>query len=172
MKTIFLNILFYFIAFFYLNEVKAQELTSPFILSSVGPILNMSNNSMALTFNSNATCLNMQNGTAVFVGNRGLGLFAFNCDVNTKYNTLGIKLFPNPVAANTKIKFINIPPLEEVFAISIWNAEGFKLSSSKATGYELCQGKLIDFSVISMGAFVIQIESAMYKDALKFIKAK
>lgn len=172
MKTLFLNILFYFIAFFYINEVKAQELTSPFILSSVGPILNMSNNSMALTFNSNATCLNMQNGTAVLFGNRGMGLFAINCDVNSKYNTLGIKLFPNPVAANTKIKFINMPPLEENFAISIWNAEGTKLSSSKATGYELYQGKLIDFSALSTGAFVIQVESTIYKDALKFVKAK
>jgi len=172
MKTIFLNILFHFIAFFYINEVKAQELTSPFILSSVGPILNMSNNSMALTFNSNATCLNMQNGTAVLFGNRGMGLFAINCDVNSKYNTLGIKLFPNPVAANTKIKFINMPPLEENFAISIWNAEGTKLSSSKATGYELYQGKLIDFSALSTGAFVIQVESIIYKDALKFVKAK
>lgn len=147
-------------------------MTSPFILSSVGPILNMSNNSMALTFNSNATCLNMQNGTAVLFGNRGMGLFAINCDVNSKYNTLGIKLFPNPVAANTKIKFINMPPLEENFAISIWNAEGTKLSSSKATGYELYQGKLIDFSALSTGAFVIQVESTIYKDALKFVKAK
>ena len=147
-------------------------MTSPFILSSVGPILNMSNNSMALTFNSNATCLNMQNGTAVLFGNRGMGLFAINCDVNSKYNTLGIKLFPNPVAANTKIKFINMPPLEENFAISIWNAEGTKLSSSKATGYELYQGKLIDFSALSTGAFVIQVESIIYKDALKFVKAK
>lgn len=65
-----------------------------------------------------------------------------------------------------------MPPLEENFAISIWNAEGTKLSSSKATGYELYQGKLIDFSALSTGAFVIQVESTIYKDALKFVKAK
>ena len=149
----------------------AQQTQGAFIMSSVGSIQNMSNNSMAVTFNSTATCLNVQNGTAVLNGDRGTGAFAVNCEVNTKFNTLGIKLYPNPVTSSTKVKFINTPPLTDQFSISIWSAEGFKISSGKATGYEIYQGKLLDLSGLVPGSFIIQIESENYRDALKFIKA-
>ena len=153
------------------QSIQAQQLTGAFIMSSVGGLNNMSNNSMAVTFSSSATCLNVQNGTAVLTGDRGTGNFAVNCEVNTIFNSLGIKLFPNPVGANTKVKFINMPKLTEQFSISVWNAEGFQISSSKATGYELFQGKGMDFSSLIAGNYIIQIESEKYRDALKFIKA-
>ena len=153
------------------QSIQAQQLTGAFIMSSVGGLNNMSNNSMAVTFSSSATCLNVQNGTAVLTGNRGTGSFAINCDVDTKFNTLGIKLYPNPVGANTKVKFINTPPLTEQFSITVWSAEGYKISSIKATGYEIFQGKQMNFSSIGTGSYIIQIESEKYRDALKFIKA-
>jgi hypothetical protein len=74
------------------QSIQAQQLTGAFIMSSVGGLNNMSNNSMAVTFSSSATCLNVQNGTAVLTGDRGTGNFAVNCEVKSKYNTLGIKL--------------------------------------------------------------------------------
>jgi len=153
------------------RSLQAQQLTGAFIMSSVGGLQNMSNNSMAVTFSSSATCLNVQNGTAVLTGYRGTGIFAVNCEVNTIFNRLGIKLFPNPVGANTKVKFINTPPLTDQFTISVWNAEGFKITIAKATGYELFQGKGMDFSSLTAGSYIIQIESDKYRDALKFIKA-
>ena len=153
------------------QSIQAQELSGAFIMSSVGGLQNMSNNSMAITFSSSATCLNVQNGTAVLTGDRGTGSFAVNCEVNTIFNSLGIKLYPNPVGANTKVKFINTPKLTDQFSISVWNAEGFQISSSKATGYELFQGKAMDFSSLIAGSYIIQIESDKYRDALKFIKA-
>ena len=153
------------------QSIQAQQLTGAFIMSSVGGLNNMSNNSMAVTFSSSATCLNVQNGTAVLTGNRGTGSFAINCDVDTKFNTLGIRLYPNPVTTNTKVKFINTPPLADQFTISVWNSEGFKISSAKATGYEIFQGKGMDFSSLIAGSYIIQIESEKYTDALKFIKA-
>ena len=153
------------------RSLHAQELTGAFIMSSVGGFNNMSNNSMAVTFSSNAACLNVQNGTAVLSGDRGTGNFALNCEVKSKYNTLGIKLYPNPVIATTKIKFINTPPLNDQFNISIWGADGFKITSGKATGYELFQGMPLDFSMLQAGSYIIQIESEKYTDALKFIKA-
>jgi hypothetical protein len=154
------------------QSTKAQELSGAFIMSSVGSIQNFSNNSMAVTFSSSSNCLNLQNGTAVLTGERGTGLFATNCIVNTKYNSLGIKLYPNPVITTTKIKFINTPPLNDQFNISIWGADGFKITSGKATGYELFQGMTLDFSMLQAGSYIIQIESKNYSDALKFIKAK
>ena len=153
------------------QSIQAQQLTGAFIMSSVGGLQNMSNNSMAVTFSSSATCLNVQNGTAVLSGDRGTGNFAINCEVNTIFNSLGIKLYPNPVGASTKIKFINTPPLTDQFTISVWNSEGFKISSAKATGYEIFQGKGMDFSSLIAGSYIIQIESEKYTDALKFIKA-
>jgi hypothetical protein len=153
------------------QSIQAQQLTGAFIMSSVGGLQNMSNNSMAVTFSSNATCLNVQNGTAVLTGDRGTGNFAINCELKSNYNTLGIKLYPNPVAAVTKIKFINTPPLNDQFKISIWGADGFKITSGKATGYELFQGMPLDFSMLQAGSYIIQIESDKHTDALKFIKA-
>jgi hypothetical protein len=154
------------------QSVKAQELSGAFIMSSVGSIQNFANNSMAVIFNSSSNCMILQNGTAVLTGERGTGLFAANCLENTKFNSLGIKLYPNPVIATTKIKFINTPPLNDQFNISIWGADGFKITSGKATGYELFQGMTLDFSVLHAGSYIIQIESEKYSDALKFIKAK
>jgi hypothetical protein len=140
-------------------------------MSSVGGIENVSNNSMAISFISSSICLNVQNGTAVLTGDRGTGNFAINCEVKTMFNSLGIKLYPNPVIATTKIKFINPPPLNDQFNISIWGADGFKITSGKATGFELFQGMPLDFSMLQAGTYVIQIESEKYRDAFKFIKA-
>jgi len=153
------------------QSIQGQPITGAFIMSSVGTLQNMSNNSMAVNFTSSAICLNIQNGTAVLTGNRGTGSFAINCDVNTKYNSLGIRLYPNPVTPNTKVKFINTPPLTELFSITVWSSEGYKVSTTKATGYEIFQGKQMNFSTIGTGSYIIQIESEKYRDALKFIKA-
>jgi Secretion system C-terminal sorting domain len=163
------NILLFVVAF--PQKLKAQQMTGTFIMSSVGGIQNASNNSMAIAFNSSATCLNVQNGTAVLTGDRGTGNFAINCEVNTVFNSLGIKLYPNPVGANTKVKFMNAPPLNDQFNITIWNSEGQQVGAAKATGFEIFQGKQIDFGSLSVGSYVIQIESEKYIDALKFIKA-
>lgn len=140
-------------------------------MSSIGGIQNMSNNSMAVTFSSNAACLNVQNGAMVLIGERGSGAFAVNCAVNTKYNTLGIKLYPNPVVANTKVKFINTPPLNDNFSITVWSTQGEKITTSIASGYEIYQGKIMNLSSLIPGSYIIQIISDKYQDALKFIKA-
>ena len=70
------------------RSIQAQELQGAFIMSSVGGIQNMSNNSMAVTFNSNVNCFHIQNGSAVLTGDRGTGLFSVNCAVNTVFNSL------------------------------------------------------------------------------------
>jgi len=154
------------------RSLQAQELTGAFIMSSVGGLQNMSNNSMAVTFISRANCLNVQNGTAVLTGDRGNGLFVTNCETIAKINSLGIKLFPNPVSDITKVKFINTPPLNDNFIITIIGLDGSKIVNLSATGYELFQGKQINLSSLAAGTFFIQIESPKYIDALKFIKAK
>ena len=151
--------------------IQAQTLNGSFIMSSVGGIQNMTNNSMSVAFASNANCLQVQNGSAVLVGERGAGLFAVNCEVNTRFNTLGIKLYPNPVAANTKVKFINNPPLNDQFTITVWSSLGEKVSIGNATGHELYQGKMLTLGSLISGSYIIQIESDKYQDAIKFIKA-
>jgi hypothetical protein len=151
--------------------LHAQVNNGAFIMSSVGSISNFSNNSMAITFSSSSNCINVQNGTAVITGDRGNGLFLANCEAITKINALGIKLFPNPVSDITKVKFINTPPLNDHFIITILGLDGSRVANLSATGYELFQGKQINLSSLSTGTFFIQIESSKYIDALKFIKA-
>jgi hypothetical protein len=139
-------------------------------MSSMGSMPGISNTGMAIHFNSIATCLNVQNGIAVLSGARGIGQYAINCEVTLKINSLGIKLYPNPVNTTTKVKFINIPPLSEVFNLTIWTTEGFLLSTRKEIGDRLFQGIILDMSSLVSGTYVLKIESENYIDALKFIK--
>ena len=85
------------------SMLHAQNNNGAFIMSSVGSISNFSNNSMSVNFSSSSNCLNVQNGTAVLTGERGNGLFVTNCEPITNFNSLGIKLFPNPVSEFTKV---------------------------------------------------------------------
>jgi hypothetical protein len=152
--------------------LNAQENSGAFIMTSVGLFKNFSNNSMPIIFSSNSTCINIQNGAAVLTGERGNGMFVVNCEVIANINSLGIKLFPNPVSDFPTIKFIKTPPLNDEFLVTIVGINGNKITNLRATGYELFQGKQINLSNIGTGTFFLQIESPKYIDALKFIKAK
>ena len=151
---------------------KAQNTGSAIVMSSVGSIQNISNNSMALSFNSNIACLNIQNGTIVLTGEKGTGDFDLNCKSKAKFNSLGIQLSPNPVNAIAHLKSSNTPPLNETFLITIWGMDGFKIMTEKMTSSEFILGKKIDFSKLTAGTFIIQVESSNFVDALKFIKSK
>lgn len=152
------------------SKLQAQS-SAAFMMSSMGSIPGTSNTGMAIQFNSIATCLNVQNGVAVLNGVRGSGQFAINCEVTLKINSLGIKLYPNPVNITTKVKFTNTPPLTEFFNLSVWTTEGVLLSTRKESGYNLFQGINLDVSALGSGSYVLKIESNNYVDALKFIKA-
>jgi len=151
-------------------KLQAQS-SANFMMSSMGSIPGASNTGMAIQFNSIATCLNVQNGVAVLNGVRGNGQFAMNCEVTLKVNSLGIKLYPNPVNITTRVKFTNTPPLTETFNLSVWTTEGVLLSTRKESGYNLFQGINLDVSALGSGSYVLKIESQNYVDALKFIKA-
>ena len=150
---------------------KASAQTAAFVMSSVGMIANTSSNVAAVNFKSSATCLDVQSGVAVLNGTRGNGQFAINCEVTMKFNTLGIKLYPNPVSTTAKVKFANTPPLTETFNLSIWSTEGGLISTRKETGYNLFQGMTLDLSGLNSGTYVLKIESDNFVDAIKFIKA-
>ena len=141
------------------------------IMSSIGMMGNASSTINALNFKSSTTCIDVQSGVAVLNGKRGSGQFTINCEVTMKINSLGVRLFPNPVNHITKIKLNNTPPLTETFSLSIWTTEGALIRSQKETGYNLFQGLNIDLSGLTNGAYILKIESQNYMDAIKFIKA-
>jgi hypothetical protein len=153
-----------------MQTIQAQTIPA-FIMSSMGSMAGSSNTGMAIQFNSIATCLNVQNGIAVLSGERGNGQFAMNCEVSLKINSLGVKLYPNPVSANVRVKFLNTPPLTDIFNLSIWSSDGILISTRKETGYNLFQGTEIDLRTIVAGTYILKIESTNYIDAVKFIKA-
>ena len=150
---------------------SANAQSAAFVMSSIGMIANTSSNVAAVNFKSSATCLDVQSGVAVLNGTRANGQFAINCEVTMKFNTLGIKLFPNPVSTTAKVKFANTPPLTETFNLSIWSTEGGLISTRKETGYNLFQGMTLDLSGLNSGTYVLKIESDNFVDAIKFIKA-
>lgn len=153
------------------QKLIAQKYSDVLIMSSIGVLENISSNSMPITFNSNATCLNVQNGASLLLQVRDKDIFSIDCEVNKKFNTLGIKLYPNPVMVNTNLKFVNPPPFNAVFNISIWGSDGYKITNGKAKGFELFQGMPLDLSMLHVGTYIIQIESEKFNDAIKFIKS-
>ena len=88
-------------------------------MSSVGSIPNLSNNSMAINFTSNASCFRIQNGAPIFIAVRGKGKFTNFCVENIKLNSLGIKIFPNPVASKAQVKLSTLPPVAELLGTNI-----------------------------------------------------
>jgi hypothetical protein len=145
--------------------------TPIFVMSSIGNMAGTTSSIAAINFKSTAACLDVQNGVAVLKGNRNIGEFAMNCEVTMKINSLGIKLFPNPVNSATNVKFVNAPPLTETFNLSIWSTEGSIINTRKETGYNLFQGLTMDLSGLTPGSYVLKIESSNFVDAIKFIKA-
>lgn len=162
------KIVLIFIFSFTILVAKAQM--GLFVMSSVGSYPGTASNGLAIQFNSVATCIDVQTGVAVLNGARGNGQFAINCEVTMKFNSLGIKMFPNPVNNATKVKFKNTPPLNEVFNLTILTTEGMLIRTLKETGYNLFQGLNIDLSALVAGTYVLKIESSAYMDAVKFIK--
>jgi hypothetical protein len=151
--------------------LKCSMAEAQIVMSSIGMMGNASSNISALNFKSITSCIDVQSGVAVLNGKRGNGQFAMNCEVTMKINSLGVRLFPNPVNHFSKIKLNNTPPLTETFSLSIWTTEGALLRSQKETGYNLFQGLNIDLSGLTNGAYILKIESQNYMDAIKFIKA-
>ena len=152
-----------------LIQVNSQN--PVFVMSSIKSMGSSSSAISAINFKSNAACLDVQTGIVVLNGERNTGEFAINCEVKMKFNSLGIKLFPNPVNNATRVKFINTPPLTELFNISIWSTEGAIITTKKESGYNLFQGLTMDLSGLTPGSYVLKIESSGFIDAIKFIKA-
>ncbi len=141
------------------------------VMSSIGMMGAASSTMSSLNFKSNTACLDVQSGLAILNGVRGNGEFAFNCEVSMKFNSLGIKLFPNPVNNNTRVKFVNTPPLTETFNLNIYTVDGQFISSKKEIGYNLLNGVSLDLGTLTSGTYLLRIESSQFIDAIKFIKA-
>lgn len=154
-----------------LSGQKAQAQNAAFQMSTVGAMSNTSNASTPIQFKSTVACLDVQTGIAVLRGIKNNGEFSMNCAVSMQFNSLDIKMYPNPVQNYTKVKLQIAPPLNEVFNLSIWTTEGNLVLTRKETGYNLFQGLNIDLSTIVAGYYVLKIESAQFMDAIKFIKA-
>jgi len=168
------SIIFLIILFINLfpQGIKAQSISGAYILSSIGTIQNVSNNSMPIIFASNTNCLQVNNGTSLFVGKVSDGNFNPNCEVNYKFNTLGIQIYPNPVNDYAKIQLTKNVPLADEFFISVWSIDGYQVSKIKSTGFELRGGRTLDLNNIGSGSYIVQIESSNSFDTLKFIKIK
>ena len=150
---------------------KCSMAEAQIVMSSIGMMGNASSTISALNFKSIASCIDVQTGVAVLNGTRGHGEFAFSCEVVMNFNSLGIKLYPNPVNSNTRVKFVNTPPLTEQFNLQVFTTEGQFISSKKESGYNLFQGITLDLGALTTGTYILKITSTEFVDAIKFIKA-
>jgi hypothetical protein len=154
---------------FFFTKSTAQY---PFIVSSVGTYANASSISSPTHFTSSNTCIDVQTGIAVLKGYRSNGLFVLNCTIDWTQNNLGIKLYPNPVGMNSKLRLTNTPSLTAIFTVYIWTEEGKLIRTQKESGYNLYQGVHMDLSQLQAGGYILKIVSDHFTDAIKFIKAQ
>lgn len=147
-------------------------LSQQYLLSGMGFFPGILNNTTAINFKSNASCIDVESGIPVLNNTYNTGIFVINCKENQAYNSLGLKLFPIPVVTNAKARFTNTPPLHEMFKLTIWDVEGRLIMSSKETGYQIFQGVTLPLSNLTAGNYIFKIESSEYLDAIKFVKVK
>lgn len=162
------KIIVLFIGMFICTVSYAQQSV---IVSSIGNFAGTTSSISAIQFKSISTCIDVESGMAVLTGKRAAGDFAINCEVSLKYNSLGVRMFPNPVQAQAKVKATNTPPLNETFNLTVWSADGVLINSRKETGYNLFQGLTIDLSTLKSGTYVLKIDAPKFVDVIKFIKA-
>jgi hypothetical protein len=141
------------------------------VVSSIGNFPGTTSSIAAIQFKGISTCIDVQSGMAVLTGKRAPGDFAINCEVSLQYNSLGVKMYPNPVQGQTKVKATNTPPLNETFNLTVWSADGVLINTRKETGYSLFQGLTIDLSNLKSGTYVLKIDAPKFADVVKFIKA-
>ncbi len=152
------------------KNLQSQGIAHGIMMSSVGIIGSLSNNSMSIDFSSKNGCINIQNGVAVLIGDRSKGEFVISCKMPVKLNTLGAVLYPNPVTNKTTVRFNNKPMFDEGFVLTVWSIEGASLFSEKVNGSELVAGKVLDLGKLVSGTYLITVESSQYTDTIKFIK--
>lgn len=169
MKIYSLRYVFFIIILFFSSPLTAQLKTS-YLISSIKLKSVINNNISPFQFKSTSNCIDVQTGINVMHTNNGNEDFVINCAVKINFNTLGLKFYPNPVVNNAKVKFIGIPPLKDIYNLTIYSTTGALIQSRKETGYSLFQGLVLNLSTLPMGTYFIQIESIYTLDLVKFIK--
>jgi hypothetical protein len=142
------------------------------LMSSMGMLPGTTNNASAIMFKSNTNCIDVQSGLTIFNRSNGSGEFDINCIVAQQFNMLGMKLFPNPVVSNAKLKLNNLPGSSQDFTVSVWDNQGKLISNTKETSLQLFQGLTLNFDFLIAGSYILKVESPVYLEAIKFIKVK
>lgn len=153
---------------FIVCNVKGQSI----LMSSMGMLHGTTNNAASIMFKSNTTCIDVQSGITLFNNSKRLGEFNINCIVAQQFNVLGMKLFPNPVTTNAKLRLINSPTNNQDFKMTVWDNQGNLILQTKETSAQLFQGSTLSLQHLIAGSYILKIESSLYIEAIKFIKVR
>jgi hypothetical protein len=151
MRKFLITLSFSFIVLF----VKAQ--TGLFVMSSIGAMAGTTSNGLAINFNSIAACIDVQTGVAVLNGARGNGQFAINCEVTMKINSLGIKMYPNPVSSYLWIsgEANNI----KTILYTLTDAQG-KIIMKNSFELSVTNENKLDLSTLNTGVYFLRLENS------------
>lgn len=148
--------------------IKAQ---SNFVFSSVGNFSNANIVSAPVQFKSVNNCIDVQTGMAILKGERAQGIFVVNCALEEDFSHLGLRLYPNPVTANSILRLIYTPQLTKLFKVQVWTEEGKLIQTRSETGYSLYQGIKMNLSHLHAGGYILMVESEKQREYIKFLKA-
>ena len=142
------------------------------LISSMGILPGTTNNASAIMFKSNNNCIDVQSGLTLFNRSNGVGEFNINCSIAQQFNVLGMKLFPNPVTTDAKLRLTNSPSVNQDFKLTVWDNQGNLILQTKESSTQLYQGSTISLQHLIAGSYILMIESSLYLEAVKFIKVK
>jgi hypothetical protein len=142
---------------------------------SIGGIGNFYNNSTPTTTLSNPIVIT---GTKCYVVSNGLtkflpisnGQFFTTCEVNLDYVKLSIRIFPNPVATYTVIKFLNQLQVDDKFRLQIFSSVGDIIEGLDVTQKQFLSGYHLNLNNLSPGVYYIQISSNTVLQSFKILK--
>ena len=149
-------------------NVKGQSI----LMSSMGMLPGTTNNAASIIFKSNTICIDVQSGLTLFNNSNRLGEFNINCLVAQQFNVLGMKMFPNPVTTNAKLRLINMPINNQDFKLTVWDNQGNLILQTKETSAQLYQGSTLSLQHLIAGSYLLNIESPLYIETIKFIKVQ
>ena len=144
--------------------------TADLTMSLVAHIDNTASYGSIINSSSKSGCIEVETGLyASSDGSYG----EFSADCSFEFQTLKIKLFPNPAKDYTNLQIVHpYTPKDITYEITGYDLLGHQLFNLKKSEQSLYDGVKIDLSSLSSGAFFIKVASWNFNKTFKVIKVQ
>lgn len=126
--------------------------------------------SLPVSVSKNADCLRLNTGLAVYMAERGTGVFVLACKTNTETPDVEIKLFPNPVYTYARLVSMALLRQENHLTLTVLDAAGRIVLTLQRPADQLYAGISIELSRLGAGSYFLRIDGKEIHRVIPFIK--